>query len=223
MSERYKGKFRIDSLRLQNWNYANDGAYFITICTKNRENYFGKIVKGSSDNYEMILSNCGVVADLLWFEIKNHAKNVELGPFIVMPNHIHGILILNGNNVETKNDVSPSPPPFVEARHALPLQMGEQSILGNDSKSGDNSNHSEKNKTIGQQRFQNQGKNTISSIVGSYKSAVSKHCNRLGFNFAWQTNFYEHIIRDGNSFENIQNYIESNVQNWTKDEFSNNL
>jgi REP element-mobilizing transposase RayT len=221
VSERYKGKFRIDSLRLQNWNYANDGAYFITICTKNRENYFGKIVKCSSDNNEMILSNCGVIADLLWFEIKNHAKNVELGPFIVMPNHIHGILILKGNNVETKNDIPA--PPIVEARHALPLQLGEQSILGNDSKSGDNSNHSEKNKTIGQQRFQNQGKNTISSIVGSYKSAVSKHCNRLGFNFAWQTNFYEHIIRDGKSFENIQNYIESNVQNWTKDEFSNNL
>jgi REP element-mobilizing transposase RayT len=45
----------------------------------------------------------------------------------------------------------------------------------------------------------------------------------LGFEFAWQSNFYEHIIRDGKSFENIQNYIESNVQNWTKDEFSNNL
>ncbi len=234
MSDKFKGKYRLDSIRLQNWDYASAGIYFITICTKNKENYFGEIV-----NDKMILSNAGVVANLLWFEIKNHAKNCELGEFIVMPNHIHGVLILNGNNVKTEIDiVDPIVPPFVEARHALPLQMGEQSILGNDSIFRDDSisaddskfrgdsndsNHSENHKTIGQQRFQNQGKNTISSIIGSYKSAVTKHCNRLGFEFAWQSNFYEHIIRDGKSFENIQNYIESNVQNWTKDEFSNNL
>jgi REP element-mobilizing transposase RayT len=71
-------------------------------------------------------------------------------------------------------------------------------------------------------RFQNQGKNTISSIIGSYKSAVTKHCNRLGFKFAWQPLFYDHIIRDTKSFENIQNYIANNPANWVTDKFYEN-
>jgi len=72
----------------QGWS----GAYFITICTQNRECYFGEI-----KNKKMILSPTGAIADVLWYEIKNHVKNIELGEFVVMPNHIHGILILNGN------------------------------------------------------------------------------------------------------------------------------
>ena len=65
-----------------------------------------------------------------------------------------------------------------------------------------------------QSRFQNQGKGTISSIVGSYKSAVTKHAHRLGFEFAWQARFHDHIIRDGNELERISNYIRRNPENW---------
>tara|TARA_R110002049_G_scaffold194392_2_gene363277 strand:+ start:5562 stop:5876 length:315 start_codon:yes stop_codon:yes gene_type:complete len=61
----------------------------------------------------MNLSGTGVIADLLWHEIKNHAKNIELGEFIVMSNYIHGILILDDNNI-----------PYEEPRHALALQFG---------------------------------------------------------------------------------------------------
>jgi putative transposase len=180
MSDKFQNKYRIPSTRLQNWDYASEGAYFITICTKDRKHFFGEI-----ENEKIKLSQVGVIADLIWYEIKNHAKNIELGEFVVMPNHIHGILILdNPNNVEK--------------RHAFSLP-------------------SEQN--IGQQRFQNQGKNTISSIVGSYKSAVTKHAHRLGFEFAWQPSFYDHIIRNAQSFENIQNYISSNQKNWKKDKF----
>lgn len=74
-------------------------------------------------------------------------------------------------------------------------------------------------KTIGQNRFQNQGKNSISSIIGSYKAAVTKHANRLGYEFAWQTRFHDHIIRDEKSYQRIVNYIESNVLNWKDDKF----
>ena len=84
---------RIPSTRLQNRNYGWNGAYFITISTKNRIHYLGKVVNG-----KMQLSHIGIVADILWYEIKNHAERVELGEFVVMPNHIHGILILNDNN-----------------------------------------------------------------------------------------------------------------------------
>ena len=66
--------------------------------------------------------------------------------------------------------------------------------------------HKFKNKSRTSSRLQNQGKNSVSSIVGSYKSAVTKHSNRLGFEFGWQSRFYDHIIRDAQSFENIQNF-----------------
>lgn len=56
--------------------------------------------------------------------------------------------------------------------------------------------------------------NSISTIICSYKSAVTKHCNRLGFEFSWQSLFHDHIIRDEQSFENIQNYIANNPLNW---------
>jgi REP element-mobilizing transposase RayT len=74
--------------------------------------------------------------------------------------------------------------------------------------------------TIGQQRFQNQGKNTLSSIIGAYKSAVTKHANRLGFANAWQPRFHDHIIRDEKSFQRIQQYIINNPENWDTDKFN---
>ena len=110
MNEKYQNKYRISSARLQSWDYGWVGEYFITICTKDRLHHFGKIVNG-----EMILSNIGVIANLMWYEIRNHQKNVELGEFIVMPNHVHGILILNNIN----------PLPAVQTGHALSLAPGQ--------------------------------------------------------------------------------------------------
>ena len=94
MTTYYQNKFRNESTRLQNWDYRWDGSYFITICTKNREHFFGEISNG-----KMNLSNIGVLADIFWYEIKNHAKNIKLDAFVVMPNHIHAILILNGGYI----------------------------------------------------------------------------------------------------------------------------
>jgi putative transposase len=195
MADKYRGKYRNESTRLQNWDYGWNARYFITICTKDRCHFFGEI-----NNGKMKLSHQGVIVDLLWHEIKNHAKNVDLGEFVVMPNHVHGILILHGNDVWAGNDVADEPSPSLPND---PFQPSEQSP----------------NKTLGQQRFQNQGKNTISSIVGSYKSAVTKHCNRLKFDFAWQSRFHDHIIRDDESFKRISKYIKNNPGNWKDDEF----
>jgi REP element-mobilizing transposase RayT len=191
--DKFQNKYRIPSARLQNWDYRWAGAYFITVCTQNRLHYFGEI-----ENGQMQLSPTGVIADILWHEIKNHSQNVELGEFVVMPNHIHGVLIITDDNANVDN---------VETGHALSLQSDNQS--------------EPEQKTIGQQRFQNIGKNSISSIVGSYKSAVTKHANRLGFDFAWQTRFHDHIIRDDKSFQHISNYIINNPANWQEDKFFN--
>ena len=96
MQNKFKNKYRISSARLQTWDYSNNGAYFITICTQNRHHFFGKI-----QNQEMQLSEIGKLAEQFWLEIPNHFPFVELGNFVVMPNHVHGILIMN-HTVETR-------------------------------------------------------------------------------------------------------------------------
>jgi REP element-mobilizing transposase RayT len=202
-NEKFLNKYRIPSARLKHWDYRWGGAYLITICTKDRRPYFGKIEDG-----KMILSNLGVLADVCWHEIKNHHRNVELGEFVVMPNHIHGILILddhpntgendhanvNGNGGGNGGDGNGNDHANVETGHALSLQ-------------------------VPQRRFQNIGKNSISAMVGGYKAAVTKHANRLGLEFAWQTRFHDHIIRNAQAFETISLYIINNPMNWEKDKF----
>lgn len=185
---KFQNKYRISSIRAQWWDYGWNGAYFITICTQGREHYFGEI-----QNDNMVLSEVGIIADILWHQIPIHHKNVELGDFVVMPNHIHGILIIDKhlNNANVDN---------VETGHALSLPT---EII----------------QKPGLQRFQNIGKNTISSIVGSYKSAVTKHANRLGYPHQWQKLFYDNIIRNNNDYQKISDYIVSNPENWAKDKF----
>lgn len=164
------------SIRLQEYDYSQEGFYFVTICVQKYVCLFGEIIDG-----KMCLSTIGGIVNGLWNEIKNHVPNVQLHEFVVMPNHIHGI-------IEIMNEGA-----IVGATHALPLR---------------------------QSRFQNQGKNTLSSIVGSYKSAVSKHVHRLGFTkFTWQRNYYEHIIRDTDSHAQIAQYIINNPENWNNDKF----
>jgi REP element-mobilizing transposase RayT len=82
--EKYK------SNRLNNYNYSNNGYYFITIITKNRINYFGKIKKG-----KIVLNKFGEIVNRCWKEIPKHFNNIILDEFIIMPNHVHGILIIN--------------------------------------------------------------------------------------------------------------------------------
>ncbi len=206
--EKFQNKYRIPSARAQWWDYGNDAAYFITICTRNREHYFGEIV-----NDEMRLSHVGLLADVMWHEIKNHAQNVELGEFVVMPNHIHGILILqgNGNATQNANDIANvTATATVETRHALSLQIPQiPQILPTQ----------QSTQTPGQKRFQNQGKNTVSSIIGSYKSAVTKHAHRLGYDFGWQSRMWDNIIFNDESFVRISNYIQTNPLNWKDDKF----
>lgn len=180
--EKYQNKYRVPSARAQWWDYGWNGAYYITICTKDKKHIFGEIM-----NSKMYLSNTGIIADIFWHEIPKHSSFVELGEFVVMPNHIHGILIFDkpddGNNVN-----------IVETGHALSVQQ-----------------------SIGQSRFQNIGSKTISSIIGSYKSAVTRHANRLCLEHGWQSRFYDHIIRNHAEFLKISEYIADNPKNWERD------
>jgi len=113
---KYQNKYRIPSARLQNWDYRWAGAYFITICTQHRAHFFGEIANG-----KMQLSQVGVIADILWHQITQHTQNVRLGAFVVMPNHIHGILIINENGGDWDDGGNVGNVGNVETGHALSL------------------------------------------------------------------------------------------------------
>jgi putative transposase len=182
MSEnRFRNRYLIPSTRLRTYDYSSSGYYFVTICTKDRQNFFGDIVAG-----RMRLSEIGHIAQKYWQEIPKHFPFVKLDEFQTMPNHIHGILIIRKTTNHTKH--------VVETRQCLV--------------------------STGINRFQNQGRDTISSIVGSYKSICTKTVNAMKNNisFAWQPRFYDHIIRNETSLNRIRKYIRDNPLNWTDDE-----
>ena len=98
--EKFQNKYRIPSARLQNWDYGSNGVYFITICTADRNHYFGEILEMQLNASEM-----GKLAQQYWIEIPHHFPSVKLGDFVIMPNHIHGILIIEKNTeISDMND-----------------------------------------------------------------------------------------------------------------------
>ena len=90
--DKFRNKYRIESARLKNWDYASCGMYFVTVCSKDRINWFGEIINGG-----MSLSEIGKITEKYWLKISRYHPFVELDQHIVMPNHIHGII----NIVET--------------------------------------------------------------------------------------------------------------------------
>jgi putative transposase len=111
--QKFKNKYRISSARLKNYNYEQNGAYFITICTQNRGCYFGKI-----ENKTMELSKIGKMLKIEWTKTPEIRKNVLLGEWIIMPNHFHAIIIIENNvPVETHCNASLKSPPFNQAKY----------------------------------------------------------------------------------------------------------
>ena len=109
MPDKFRNKYRISSARLPNWDYGGNAAYFVTICTKNREHYFGNIVAtvetpdsgvsttapNSNVPATIQLSPIGEIVQKYWMEIPQHFPFVQLNAFVVMPNHIHGIIVID--------------------------------------------------------------------------------------------------------------------------------
>ncbi len=195
---KFKNKYRTTSSRAQWWNYGWNGAYFITICAAGRNHFFGEVIDGRMD-----LSRTGVIADILWHDIPCRSSHVELGEFIIMPNHIHGILILDRPEIIDTKPVQDATDH--QELESLPLdwQWAPPETYRK------NKRMSEISPKAG----------SISTILRSYKSGVTKHANRLGFENGWQTRFHDHIIRDHGEYQRIANYIRNNPINWKNDKF----
>jgi putative transposase len=200
--DKFNNKYRIASARLQTWDYGSNGAYFITICTKNRDHFFGEIVVSTNDGVaKMELNSIGQLAEKYWLEIPDHYPFIELGNFVVMPNHTHGILIIDKTDGDG-NDV-PNVPIVETPKLGVSTSTAEPSAAA---------------PSIGGKNEKWQP-NTIGSIINQYKRMVTINARIINPAFGWQSRFHDHIIRDAKSFNNIQNYISNNPQNWKGDKF----
>ncbi len=224
MTEKFQNKYRIASARLKNWDYRSDGAYFITLCTRNRECFFGKIVHS-----QFFGNPIGLLAEKYWLEIPQHFPFIELGNFVVMPNHIHGILIVDkskiGNDIVCVDtdvkpgvgtDVKPGVGTDVETLHCNVSTTAATAATAANATAATATTNTPQNEQMAKISPKS---GAVSTIIRSYKSVVSKHAHLILPDFDWQTRFYDHIIRDSASFERIQNYIENNPVNWDKDKF----
>jgi REP element-mobilizing transposase RayT len=223
MSEKFQNKYRIPSARLKNWDYGANGAYFITICTQNRNHFFGEIVKT-----QFIASEMGTLAEKYWMEIPHHFPFVELGNFVVMPNHVHGILIIDKNGVD---DINVS----VNGVSVNGVSVNDVSVNGVSVNGVSVNDVSVKTRLIASLPITNPippskmggitGKNNpmiqdnISRIIRWYKGRCSFEMRKIHADFGWQTRFHDHIIRNSQEFERIQQYIENNPLNWKEDKF----
>ena len=121
----YQQKYRVEATRLGNWDYAFPGWYFVTICTKNRRCWFGKVVDDSFCSYKL-----GRIALAQWQEIPTHYTNVKLDEFVVMPNHVHGIVIIEGKHVYSPGPGRPSHvPKAADLSEAVPKKGSLSAIV----------------------------------------------------------------------------------------------
>lgn len=90
----FRNKYRIESARLPDFDYSINGLYFITICTKERLPFFGEIV-----DVGMKINSVGTIVKECWFDLPNHYPNLILDEFVVMPNHIHGIMVIDNSRI----------------------------------------------------------------------------------------------------------------------------
>jgi len=114
---KFKGRYRIEFARLRSWDYASPGWYFVTICTKNKRTFFGRI-----DQETSILNELGQAVFQYWSEIPHHHHHTTIDEFIVMPNHIHGIIIIV-EVLDTKTSHN------VETLHATSLRLSKMSSI----------------------------------------------------------------------------------------------
>lgn len=170
------------STRLRGYDYARAGAYFVTICTKARACLFGEIVDGA-----MRTNEAGHVVASLWAVIPEHYVNIGIDEFIVMPNHVHGIIFIQ-------------PPEIVDSFESTPEVAATP--FTSDATLIDKSVRGAKRNVP-----------TLGAVVRAFKARVTR---AIGIP-VWQRNYYEHIIRNDESLKRIRQYIRDNPAHWSLD------
>jgi REP element-mobilizing transposase RayT len=188
------------SIRLKGYDYSQAGLYFVTICCQDRICRFGKIADG-----KMVLNDAGRMVEQWYLELTNKFPDIELGEYVIMPNHFHAIIINTGASVGAHLCVRPETEtePHVRPDHASGEQISGEQILGEHTGS------------------------PLHRVVQWFKTMTTneyirgvKTLNWQPFNKKlWQRNYWEHIIRNERSLQNISDYIINNPDKWDKDTF----
>ena len=184
------------SNRLPYYDYSHTGAYFVTIVTWNHVCLFGEIVKD-----EVQLNAMGRIVDRVWQEIPAHFPGVTVEDFVVMPNHVHGVIWIDGIDVVEPDEIKKTDD--VGARH----ELNQITDVG--------ARHASPVR-----RPRGVEPQSLGAIVGSFKSAVTKQIHQIkGFKDlrVWHRNYYERVIRDEREHEQIVDYIHDNPMNWAGD------
>ncbi len=161
------------------WDYSSPAAYFVTICTKDRRCFFGEIKNG-----EMKYSPLGNIARRCWMEIPDHFS-VDLDVFQVMPNHVHGIVVIRDDDITLDRDVHDCDGRDVQ----LNVSTAPNRMSAISPKVG-----------------------SLGVIVRTFKAAVTTIARSIDhYDFAWQPRYYDRIIGTERAFKKIQEYIVNNV------------
>jgi len=178
------------SIRLPGYDYTQPGSYFVTIVTHRRECAFGEITNGV-----MRLNEWGKIVAECWSAIPDHYCDVVIDEFIVMPNHIHGIIVICENGAKPAHPVGATQwvAPTKTGSHAeQEIRRGKTTIVSN----------------------------SIGSMVGQIKSITTKRINQIRNTRGapvWQRNYWEHIIRNDGELSRIREYIRNNPAQWNTD------
>ncbi len=203
--DKFQNKYRIPSARLQNWDYGWNGAYFLTICTQNREHFFGEIFNG-----QMVYSIIGEMAKKYLTEIPQRFEYAKLDEFIVMPNHVHAIIVIDkiddgrvgggdGGGRDAINRVSTKTPTKTPSDgNTNPPIKKRGGITGNN------------NPML---------HDNISRILNWFTGRVTYESRKFDKNYGWQSRFYDHLIRNDSEHQRIKNYIINNPKNWGDNKF----
>jgi REP element-mobilizing transposase RayT len=205
MVDRYKGKYRIFSARLKNWDYGSNAPYFVTICTGNKISYFGSIQEG-----QMHLSDLGRLANKYWLEIENKFPCVVLDHFVVMPNHIHGIININKNGRDAIYRVSNGTENTDAIKDAIKDAINRDAInrVSTDGRIGGITGNN--NPMLHQ---------NLPRFIHWYKGRCTFEMRKTYTKFSWQPRYHEHVIRNEESYLKISEYIQNNPLRWLEDKY----
>jgi putative transposase len=180
------------SIRLPEYDYSQSGIYFVTICTYQKQCLFGDI-----ENGKMFLNQIGKIVREEWLKSAQIRREIELDEWVIMPNHLHGIVMIVENDVvnigDENNKNNNKDADLIKGASLAPLQ-------GN--------------------IFWQRKPRSLSSFVGGFKSAVTRRikgfCTQSS-PLIWQRNYYESIVRDEEKLNQIREYISDNPQKWAED------
>lgn len=178
------------SVRLKNYDYSQTGAYFVTVCAQDKKCVFGKI-----ENHELILNDAGIMVYNTFKEIPEHYAGIDIDEFIIMPNHIHAIIIINTVGAD-------------------PRVCPESHICLDTMKLGQAQGPAPTNKLKLSDIVQRVKSLTTKKYIENVKQNNWKSFNKR----LWQRNYYEHVIRDEEDLNKIREYIIYNYLKWVEDD-----